>query len=169
MWQKYRLLSLLVKITDLKQLLHQCSLSLPLSMQCDVNLRYGAFLTAETSRESLWRRRGREQCLVTSTERFDRKKKDRAVEGRWLIFSGTVQRCEQRKETRSTALGWNWKANNNFVILVPWSSHFLRSLKPSEASEAFLYFLSSKKNALHCKPEAHPMPACCFPIPFISF
>lgn len=83
------------------------------------------------------------------------KRKYRAVEGRGLIFPGAVQRCEQRKERRA-ALEWNRKAGNNSVLLVLWSSHFSRSLKPSQALNALLYFLISKKKALQSKPKARP-------------
>lgn len=132
MWQKTRLLSLLVKITDLELLLHQCSLNLPLSLQCDMTLRYGDFLTEETPRESLWRRRDRQWCLVTSSEHSDREKKIKQWrEGVWLCWNCAKMWTEERD--RSTALGWNWKANNKFIILVPWSSHFLRPLKPPKS------------------------------------
>lgn len=160
-WQKYRVLFLLAKKPP-KQPWNNLCISVPSVSLLVCGVMWisgpGALMRAETSRKSLWGRRSREQCLATSTGCSDREKIE-STGRKGIDFSW---RCEKMWTEGREALGGNRKAGNNSVILVLRSSHFSSSLKPSQALNALLYFLISKKKALQSKLEAHPTP-------FISF
>lgn len=110
-----------------------------------MNLRYGDFLTAETSTESLWRRRGREQCLVTSSEHFDREKKiEQWKEGNWY-FLELCKDVKRGKRQEAQLLG---ETERQIIILLYWyhdQALFWGLWNPLRPQRPFFFFLNSQK------------------------
>lgn len=122
MWQKYRLLFLLEKKKN-HQPWNNLSISVPSVSLLVWGVMWisgaGALISAETSRKSLWRRRGREQCLAASAGCSDREKieknREQGREGGWFFLGlCKVVNRGQRGEQLSGETG------RQVIILLYW-------------------------------------------------